>query len=257
MAFSRMFPGPFRPAFDAGLAAAGNGLLNNLVAYWPLNEAAGANNALDAHTNGLTLTQAASPGSAAGVAYAGARSFANTNQRFTRASQALLQIGDADFAIALWFYLPSKTTEQGICGKYTTTGNQREHLLEYNLVPDRFQFLVSGDGTALTQIRADTFGSPPSPAWYFIVTQHDSVGNTIGISVNGGALDTTAHSAGVFSGSSVWQLSGINNANNVISIAANGRIGPVAFWKNRTLDAAARAALYNAGAGLAYSAFTT
>lgn len=45
MAFSGAFVIPFRPAFDAGLAA-GNGLLNNLIAYWALDEAAGANNAL-------------------------------------------------------------------------------------------------------------------------------------------------------------------------------------------------------------------
>ncbi|OQC57681.1 MAG: hypothetical protein BWX54_01134 [Verrucomicrobia bacterium ADurb.Bin018] len=37
-------------------AAAGNGLLNNLIAYWPGNEASG--DALDLHTNALTLTSA-------------------------------------------------------------------------------------------------------------------------------------------------------------------------------------------------------
>ena len=81
-------------------AATGNGLLTNLVGYWGLDEAAGANNALDKHSNALTLTQTGSPGSAAGKVYAGSRTFDGSGQQFSRASATSLQMGDLDFAIA-------------------------------------------------------------------------------------------------------------------------------------------------------------
>ncbi len=66
----------------------------------PLNEAAGANNALDLHTNGLTLTQTSSPGSDTGKVYSTARTFDGAFDYFTRNSETLLQTGDVDFTIA-------------------------------------------------------------------------------------------------------------------------------------------------------------
>ena len=104
-------------AMDEGDGVAGNGLLTNLAAYWGLDEAGGANNALDKHTNALTLTQVASPGSASGIVYARARAFDGINNYFYRASETLLQSGDIDFAIAAWVFLTSSGVKKSIACK--------------------------------------------------------------------------------------------------------------------------------------------
>jgi hypothetical protein len=259
MAFSGAFIKPFRPAFDAGLAAAGNGLLNNLVAYWPMNEASGANDALDLHANGLTLTQTASPGSATGPVYAGARTFDGSTQYFSRASEASLQFGDSDFTVAAWIYNLQTPAAQKFCvSKYAQTGNQREWALWYAPI-DRFRFYVSPDGiSTASNVVANQFGAVGIGSWNLVVAYHDAANNTIGISVNAGSIDSLAHSTGVYSGSAEFVIGRVLPSTG----PWYGRIGPVAIWKSAAsaggvLTTAQRTALYASGAGLAYAAFTT
>jgi hypothetical protein len=243
---------------------AGNGLLNNLIAYWPLNEAGGANNALDLHSNALTLTQVASPGSAAGKVYAGARTFNGSTQYFSRVSEAALQTGDVDFTLAAWVYLTfvpagagyqiiqhvinSPTNSSGEFG-IAYGGNATDSLR-------RLQFFVSANGAIWTDsIKCDAFGAFAINTWYLILAQHDAANNTISVSVNG-QTSSKAYTAGVYAGSNTWWFGGISNGSWL-----NGRIGPVAMWKSAAggggvLTAAQRTALWNGGAGLAYADFT-
>lgn len=263
MAFSGAFVKPFQPAFDAGLAAAGNGLLNSLVAYWPLNEAAGANNALDLHSNGLTLTQAASPGSAAGVVYASSRTFNGSNQWFSRPSEALLQIGDVDFTAVAWVWLTNTSSVADIVNHYRVTDLKRSWLMRYEYSVSRFNVYVSSDGTYVdgvtaTELRANSFGAASAATWYCFAFWHDSVANTINIQINNGTVDSKAWTTGVYVSPAAFGIGRYENSTAFI----NGRIGPVAMWKSAAggggvLSAAQRSALYNGGAGLTYSAFTT
>ncbi len=264
MAFSGAFIKPFRPAFDAGLAAAGNGLLNNLVAYWPLNEAAGANNALDLHTNALTLTQTASPGSAAGKVYAGARTFNGSSQYFSRASESLLQAGDVDFTVAAWVYLSSITGIRDFVSHYRAITPQRSYLLRYSGdATNRFLCYVSSDGTYVngvtgTDLVASTFGAASVDTWYLVVFQHDGGANKITLSINN-IENSKSWSAGIKVSTALFMVSGYDGSPDT---GFSGRIGPVAMWKSAAglggcLSATQRGQLYNAGAGLAYAAFTT
>ena len=130
-------------------AGAGNGLLNALIAYYKLDEAGGANDALDAHTGGLTFTQVNAPGSDAGK-IGTARTFAAASaQYFSRADDSNFSTGDVDFTISAWVYLANVTANHGIFGKWGGFGS-REYGLFYNdtdHVPnDRFSFLVSSAG---------------------------------------------------------------------------------------------------------------
>jgi len=238
--------------------AAGNGLLNNLVAYWPLNEAGGANNALDLHTNGLTLTQGNSPGSAAGIVYSGARTF-GANKRFTRADEELLRGGAGSFGFAAWAYRNSDLNNVGIFGKYNTEPAEYYMALYSVTPPNYLRFRVGTPQNAVTVIATETV---PVATWFLVLGWYDQVIGKTYIQINNGTVyaSTNTSTNGCIpqnypfllgdyygeSGGEVW----------------NGRIGPVAMWKSApgaggVLSAAHRTALWNDGAGLAYANFTT
>lgn len=226
---------------SAGAAVASNGLLTGLVAYWALDEAAGANDALDKHSGGLTLTQVSSPGSAAGKVYAGARTFDGSSQYFSRASGAAIQTGGINFAVAAWFYRAAGGV--GIILARDNGGTEREFMLS-----------ATDTGTNFVCYPADAYTSAASGiastgGWHLLIGWRD--GGTIYSQLDGAAA--IAQACAAHDNGAVETTVGRPGYANYLF---NGRIGPVAFWKNRTLDAAARAALWNGGNGLAYSAFT-
>ena len=235
--------------------AVSNGLLNALIAYWPGNEASG--NALDLHTNALHLTQFNNPGSNTGIVYALAREYNRVLlQRHMRASEALLQTGDVDFTIATWVYIGANNTQFAVSksGNNIATG---EYYLENNSGVSRLRFRVNSGG-GIGTATANTYGVPALATWIFVVCWHDSVVNTVNIQVNDGGVDSVAFALGVTTTADSFAIASSSGGGN----AWEGRIGPTAFWKSAAggggvLTADQRTALYNAGAGLAYAAFTT
>lgn len=259
MAFSGAFTRPFRPAFDAGLAA-GNGLLNSLIAYWPLNEASG--NALDAHTNGLVLTDTNTVTNAAGKVYATARQYTAANsESHTRASEALLSAGDVELTLCAWIYANTKTAGMAVLGKYNNATGEREYGFQYDAAVDRLQFLVGNNtGSEASVLHADNYGAMSTGQWLMVIGWHDPAKNKIFLSVNNGAVNEVAHINGIVSGTRSF-LIGARFVAGSMANYWNGRIGPVAMWKSAAggggvLSNQQRSQLYNAGAGLAYSAFT-
>ncbi len=260
-------PGQFMGRGMGGLMSSGVAadykLLPNLVAYWPLNEAAGANNALDLHTNGLTLTQVDSPGSAAGKVYAGARTFDGSADYFKRTSETLLQAGDVDFTIAAWVYLTSKSaTAMAVAksGSSDAINPKRDFQLYYLQTTDRYTWTAYRSVDSGVSVSADTFGAPPADTWTLLVAWHSAATDTAGISINNGTPNTAATGGALQAGSDAE----FNIGRRVLTggnLSWPGRIGPVAMWKSvagggGVLSAAQRTALYNAGNGLSYAAFT-
>ena len=245
--------------------ASGNGLLNNLVGYWGLDEAGGANNALDKHSGARTLTHTASPGSNTGKVYAGARTF-NGSQYFTRTSETATQSGDNDLTWAAWVYLETLSANSIIIAKYDTS-SAKEFILFYNFsdhaTQNRFALIVSSDGSATTSLDATTFGAPSSGTWYFVCAWHDAANNQIGISVNNGTANTASYSSGIYAGSCPLQLGTIYVSGSPYGdYLLNGRMGPVMMWKSApggggVLTSTQRTVLYNSGNGLSYASFTT
>jgi hypothetical protein len=255
MTFSGAFAKPFRPPFDAGLAAASNGLLNSLVAYWKLDEASG--NALDAHTNGLTLTQSGSPGSAAGKVYASARVYGQ-NVHHRRASETLLQIADNDWTMAAWFNTKTLTNNTGPWGKYgSTSANGCYYCVWYAL--NLGIGFNKADNSAIVQIDLGNVLAAVD-TWHFLVAWHDSVNDIVGASLDGAVPVTKAIVGGVRSNADVFSVGSYYGGTGIEDW--RDRVGPVAMWKSAAggggcLSAAQRLALWNGGAGLAYAAFTT
>jgi hypothetical protein len=238
------------------VADRGNGLLGNLVAYWPGDEASG--DLLDAHTNGLDLADAATVTSAAGKVYATGRQYTAANSEYHwRASETLLQMGDNDFTIATWVYLTDKLASRLLVSKEIASA--REYSLLYLSTADVFRVLFGDGSTSLIVARnATSFGSPSVATWHLIVAWHDSVKNIGAIQVNDGAVDSSPTIGAGATTSTAFHI----GSGPVPSLYHNGRLGPTAMWKSAgseggVLTAKQRSALWNRGLGLPYSGFTS
>lgn len=187
--------------------------------------------------------------------YATARDYQSGSTYHRRAGDdALLSTGDVDFTLCAWVQLDTVATASIIAGKYGETAPTREYYLGYNTIYSRILFVVSSTGSDAIVAASNSFGAASTATWYCVIGWHDSVANVIGVSVNN-IPDTLSHTLGVLDGSGSF---GIGIASTT---GADAAIGPVAMWKSAAggggvLTATQRSQLYNAGAGLAYAAFT-
>ena len=101
-----------------------------------------------------------------------------------------------------------------------------------------------GNGSA----RATSFGTLSTGTWYNIIGMHDSVNDTVGISVNLSA-NSGAYTAGVKSGSGPFVVGAMSNG---VGGFLTGRIDDTGFW-TKVLTTAERNNLYNGGSGNTYS----
>lgn len=236
---------------------AGNGLLNNLVAFWGLDEAGGANDALDKHSNGLTLTQTNSPGSDTGKVYSGARVFNGSSQYFISDSADALNFGDTDFTVAAWVYLSSTSGDRHIVNRYGGANSTLwQYMLRWNGSVFRWIVVKSG-GLNAGEINS-TFSPVSTNTWYLVLAYHDAANDVVGISINNGAANTAATNGSLQSTTEPTRIGYCPSVTGYLS----GRIGPVMMWKSAggnggVLTSAQRTALWNSGNGLAYASFTT
>lgn len=252
MAFAPPFQRPFSPSFDRR-GVAGNGLLTNLTAYWPGNEASG--NLLDAHSGGRTMTDTNTVTSASGLVYATARQHtAANNERFNRNNDATLHGGAYDWSLATWIYFDAVVAQQTI---WQDTGNAgiQSQIVSNQYKANRLTFIMYNAAGGNAQAHCDNFGNVPATTWLCVVISYTSASGQVAISVNGGAPNT-ATLAGTpptprISTSAFVQTLGYSGGRPF-----GGRMGPTAHWR-RVLTAAERASWYNGGAGLAYAAFTS
>lgn len=223
-------------------------LTDNLVAYWKLDEASGTRN--DSHSTNH-LSDSSSTGSATGKISNAADFESGSNNFLTIADNAALSGADADRTWAAWVQLESKTTTMVALSKWNATGDQREYQIYYDQAADRFTIAVSSAGTSgtTTTAAANNFGSPSTGTWYWLVGYHDATNDLIGIQVNNGTANTASHANGVFNGTSAFNMA---RQTGGTSIDWDGLIDEAAAW-SRLLTDAEKAALYNAGRGLAYS----
>ncbi|HEX8774897.1 MAG TPA: LamG-like jellyroll fold domain-containing protein [Pyrinomonadaceae bacterium] len=221
-------------------------LLSKLVSFWKLGEATGAQRSDSVSTNHLTsvngVTQVAGRvGNAAGFASA-------SSQYLSCADNAALSTGDIDFFLSCWVQLTTKAASMVILGKWTSVGGgstENEYILQYTVGSDRFEFYVSAAGTAAVGVTANVFGSPTTGLWNHIIVWHDSVNNVIGIRVNNGTANTTAHSGGVKDSTAPF----IIGATAVPGAYLNGLVDAVGFWKKVPTDLEVTQ-LYNVGVGI-------
>lgn len=219
-------------------------LTTNLVAYWSLEEASGSR--ADATGRGNTLLETGTPGNAAGIVSNAA--VLDTSNYLSLATNADVSPGDTDFTWALWMRSRISISNMDVLGKWAGGQLEYDFYLSAGAV---LSFLVSTTGSDFPGIAASSFGALAPTTWYWVCAWHDSVGNTLNVCINNGTVDSVAHSAGVFQGTAALLLAKSN-----FVTAFDGRLDEVGLW-HRVLTSGERAQLYNAGAGLAYSAFPT
>jgi hypothetical protein len=222
-------------------------LLTDLVAAWKLDEASG--NAIDIHDdNDLADTNTVTAGT--GLVYATARDFEfDDTEHFTLADNTDLSTGDIAFSIAIWFKPESVAGFPGLLNKYATSAGQREYTVYINAGDTEVKFQYSSDGTAESIVSTDS-AAITAGNWYLVIIDHDPTGNETGIQLNNGTRKTASYSAGIFDGTSPFEIGTLQTG----SFPFDGLIGPVYFWK-RALTTDERTALYNGGAGKTYASF--
>lgn len=194
-----------------GAPALPSPLLNQLAAYYKLDETTGAR--ADATGRGNTLTDGSgTTGFVAGAQGNAAKFLSSQSDYLYRDDCPDLSVANIDFTLACTVWLTTKASNQEIIAKYTSATNNREYILQYNLAQDKFSFTVSSNGTALQAHYATTLGSPATGQWYAIRAWHDSVNNQLGLQVDAGAQDTLAYATGVFNGNSPFALGSLRAA---------------------------------------------
>ena len=228
-------------------AVAPSTILTNLVAYWKLDETSGSR-ADSAGTN--TLTDNNTVTAAAGKIGNAGQFTAASSEYLDIADNAALSMGNIDFTMWAWVYLDSEVSDRSIIGKWGSSGALAalEYELGYSSSSDRFRFRVADGIITLGSVSANNFGAITTATWYFVVGYHDAAGDVIGISVNDGAANTTAYSAGVLNGANRFALGRAGEFNGNYW---NGRIDEVGVRK-QLLTATERTSLYNNGNGLSY-----
>ena len=220
-------------------------LRRNLMAYWPLDEAAGAvalasgpyTPALDATVTG-TVGTAAGPGGELLLSrsFGGGANYLSTpdRDRFTP------RIGKGR-TIAGWFYMTSKASTRTLIAHNQPTGNDRCWVLCYNATADRLQFVVSEDGTSTATSNAveAALGSPSINTWYFLFARWD--GSKAGIRVNMLASAQGSSIAAVKNSAETLRIGHDGSTGHV------GRAAGVGIWDDY-LPNAAGLWLYNGGA---------
>lgn len=182
-----------------------------------------------------------------------AQAYPNLGAQFTAASSQYASIadnpsvstGDIDFSLGTWAMADSSGASKILLAKSAASG-QREFFLQFSST-NFFSFGVYTDGVSFVSVTATTFGALPPGTWAFVLAWHDSVLNTLNIQVNDGAVNSVAHTLGVFDSTASLML----GSNNGISQFHNGRMDS-AFLSKRVYSAAERTQLYNSNIGLAY-----
>lgn len=138
----------FIPYFES---QTGNYLLNNVVAYWTLNETSG--NASDSSSNARTLTQNGSPGSDTGMVSTG-RTFSSTTHGdyFSRTTESAFAFGGNAFTITAWASFNARSLDPNdmtVIGRGDITGSNFSWwlFLDHGSPNDSMYFVYSTDGT--------------------------------------------------------------------------------------------------------------
>ena len=226
-------------------------LHDGLVAYWGLGGATGQSR-VDSGPNGHDLIAIGGDDVLQAVGLIGGASEFDSSVSERTIGRANALAGDlipsADFSMAGWVFSNDLTNKQEFAGVYGSAPNRSHKVYKAATAGGVLEFLVSRDGTNGSTLSSSY--APTVSTWTFWYVQHVD-GATIGIRVGSGstlnAIETQAHTTGVYGAStSDFSLGAVETPNRL-----NGRVDEVGFW-NRVLTDAEQVELFNNGVGLAY-----
>ena len=222
----------------------GSSLLTNLAASWKLDDLT------DSSGNGNTLTNNNSATFNTGKIGNAVYLTAASSQFLSMASNSFVQTGDVDFTIGLWVYLADLSSYYVAIAKRGDTAGQDEYVIYYDAGVGRFVAEVYKATDSSVVVTANNFGAPSATTWYCVMLWHDSVGDTVNISVNNGTADSTATGGALQAASNGLFTIGEQDQGGGF-LYWNGRIDDANIWK-RVLSGAERTNFYNSGTGREY-----
>lgn len=231
-----------------------NGLLDNLVYCYELNETSGTR--ADSHTSGLTLTDnntvLSTPGKVGNAAL-----FVKANaERLTHADNAIFDPGSAsDFEFTFWVkYTTLPTSGQSWRFIDKINGNTGYRFTVYNDTGTiRMQWTIGNADQGQPSVTATTFGAPSTDTWYFVNLRYATATRVAGISINRGTFDEmTMDVAGPTDSTAAFSLGGRTDGADYL----DGAVDQLAHW-SALLDDTKRDLLYNSGNGWAFSKWTS
>lgn len=221
--------------------------ITNLSAYYKCDESSG--NILDSAANGLNFTQNNNIGSAAGK-IGNCRVLANASVQYgSRASASGFQSGASSLTIAMWYNRTSAVSYGGLFCKYLGSGGLDEYALYELDTTGKLRFGISNNGSGITD-QVDSTITHNNGEWHFVIAWYDVSQTKIFISVDNETPVSATYSIPVTASSAPVAIGSLTN-NGSGGFTWDGKIDEISIWK-RTLTAAERTALYNAGIGLTY-----
>lgn len=228
-------------------------LVDNLVAYWKLDETSGTYYD-SVYQNHLTNVGVSSIGGKIGNAANFNRT--STNYLWIPSYNPAFDVGTNDsFAVSMWVHLNEKSTSPTFISKSAQASPSGGFRIGYTSSGDRFIFTCFAGATGTT-VSANNLGSPSNSTWYHILAQFNATNGQLSIAINGGTADTATIS-GTYTKSTAplvigtWSNSGTPMSANS-TYGANAYIDGVGFWNGRTLTNTEKSALYNSGNGVDY-----
>jgi len=212
-------------------------LVDNLVAYYKLDESSG--NATDATGNGNTLTNTGTTPYTAAKINNGA-DFNRTNNRRLGISSNLSFSWSGDYSWSFWVNMNSFVNSEYLLDHVTTTGSSRRAIF-YTNADAKFRIFASGNEA----ISSATYSTG---TWYHIVGVKS--GSDWTLYVNNTSVATTTSSTVSYTANAL----SLGCAYDGFGANANATIDEVGFW-NKALSADERTLLYNSGNGLSYDDF--
>lgn len=226
-------------------------LIDNVLAYWKLDESSG--NPVDATGGGKTLTNNNSVGFAAGIVNNGIDlGAANTNKYLSRNG---LIGNDGAYTVSAWVKLRTEITT-GNYGIVTVSTESTAHTIGYEYNGGTRRIRVTRGKNNLAYVYADKNIALGTSDWYHIVCAY--TGSALNLYVNG-VLEASPAASG--NGSPNWTPGGgaitigvEHNANNpgTVGSYASAYIDEVGLW-SRALIQSEVTELYNSGFGNQYN----
>lgn len=226
-------------------------LLTGLGAYWKLDEASdgsGAVTRVDSGPNAQNLTDTNTTASAAGKISNGADFEAANAEHLSITDNAIMSVGDIDFAFDMW--LKPESLNLDIFGKGTNAGAANGYQYQaYSGGTGIFYWVVSYS-TDRNFVNTPA-GTLANGTWTYVYVYHDASKNEIGISINGATPIVAPAPGGCYDGTGGFYL----GAGPAGAFPYDGIIDEVGFWRGRVLTPAEVATRYNGGNGSTYPAF--
>lgn len=213
------------------------------VEAWEMHEASGSR---AGSVNALTLTDNGGVSSATGNSGQNAAVMTGS-QGLSRASEALIQLGNYNFTFTGWVKFSAVDSFGVIATKYNTSGVDNRQFYAYleNPAKVRVAFWANAGGSTNGAVQSDNFGALSANVWYFVAFWHDADNNEVGVSINAGTANTTSYAGGVHPTGNGPLRFGFDGTTN----AATRNLERWRFYR-RVLSGAELTAMYNAGAGV-------